>query len=356
MPHKKLFIPGPTEVLDDVLQKLATPQIGHRSGDFHDLFARIIPKVQKVLYTNKKIVIGTCSGTGLMEMAIRCFTKKRVLATQCGAFSERWTQMITENGKECDVITVDWGMHVPTEQIDNALATGKYDCLLYTHNETSTGVMNPIEELAEVMKKYPDVVWCVDAVSSMMGYPLKVDELEVDFLLASTQKCWGLPAGMAIATVSEKALARAKEVPNRGYYFDVLAYMKSLEKSETPTTPSIPHLFALDYQLDRILAEGLDNRWKRHREMADYTREWARKYFDLFPEKGYESVTLTTVKNTRNISVGDLNKELGKRLKQISNGYGKLKEQTFRIAHMGDLTLQDIEELLADIEDILKLK
>lgn len=355
MPHKKLFIPGPSEVLDDVLQKLATPQIGHRSKDFQELFARIVPKVQQVLYTKNKIVLGTCSGTGLMEMAIRCFSKKRILATQCGAFSERWTSMVRENGKECDAITVEWGKHVSTEEIDRALATGKYDCMLYTHNETSTGVMNPVEEIAEVMKKYPDVVWCVDAVSSMMGYPLKVDELAVDFIFASTQKCWGLPAGMAIAAVSEKALARAAEVPNRGHYLDVLAYMKSFEKNETPTTPAIPHLFALDYQLDKILAEGLDNRWKRHQEMAKYMRDWATKYFELYPEKGYESVTLTTIKNTRNIAVGDLNKELAKRFKQIANGYGKLKDQTFRIAHMGDLTMHDMKELTADIEEILKL-
>jgi len=353
--HKKLFIPGPTEVREEVLAKLSTPQIGHRAKEFEALFASIVPKIQTVLYTKNKIILSTSSGTGLMEAAIRNFIKKRVLATVNGAFSERWWKMVSENGKEGDTINIEWGKHVPTEQIDKALASGKYDSLFYTHNETSTGVMNPIEELAKVMKKYPDVVWCVDAVSSMGGYLFKVDELGVDFILASTQKAWALPSGLAIAAITEKAINRAKEVPGRGFYFDVISLLKYAEKNQTPTTPAIPHLYALDFQLDRILAEGMENRYKRHLEMAKYTREWVKKYFALFPEPGYDSVTLTAATNTRGISVADLNKELGKRYKTISNGYGDLKEKTFRIAHMGDLTLDEIKEVLKDIEEILKL-
>ena len=353
--HKKLFIPGPTEVREDVLQKLATPQIGHRSKEFQQLYSSIIPKLQKMLYTNNKIILSTSSGTGLMELATRNFIAKKALGTICGAFSERWTKIAKANGKEIDVIEVEWGKHVPTEEIDKKLATGQYDCLLYTHHETSTGVRNPIEELAEVMKKYPDVVWCVDAVSSMGGDMIKVDELGVDFILTSSQKAFALPAGISIGVVSEKALERAKQVPNRGYYFDIMVFMKYDERNQTPTTPAIPHLFALDYQLDKILTEGMENRYKRHLEMAEYVRGWAKQYFDLFPEPGYESVTLTTVANTRGINVAQLNEELGKRGKTISNGYGNLKEKTFRIAHMGDLTLDEIKELLNDIEEILGL-
>ncbi len=354
--HKKLFIPGPTEVREDVLSKMATPQIGHRSKEFQELYSAIVQKLQKVLYTKNRIFLGTNSGTGFMEGAVRNFSKKRILSTVCGAFSDRWGKIAEANGKEIDKIEVEWGKHIPTDEIDSALATGKYDCLLYTHNETSTGVMNPIDEVAQIMKKYPDVVWCVDAVSSMGGYLFKVDELGVDFILASTQKSWALPSGLAVAAISDKAIERAKEVPNRGYYFDVLTFLKYYEKNQTPTTPAIPHLFALNYQLDKIIAEGMENRYNRHLEMAKYVREWAKKYFALFPETGYESVTLTTVDNTRGISVADLNKALGERGKTLSNGYGsKLKEKTFRIAHMGDITLGEIKELLADIEDILKL-
>ncbi|RKZ32925.1 aminotransferase [bacterium] len=353
--HKKLFIPGPTEVREDVLKKLSTPQIGHRSAEFQQLYSSIVEKLKKVLYTDNTIILSTSSGTGLMELATRNFIEKRALGTICGAFSDRWAKIAKANGKQIDSIEVEWGKHIPTEDIEKELSTGKYDCLLYTHNETSTGVRNPIEELAEVMKKFPDVIWCVDAVSSMGGDLLKLDELGVDFICTSTQKAFALPSGLAIGVLTDKAIQKSEQVPDKGYYFSVKTFMKYSERNQTPTTPAIPHLFALDYQLDRILDEGMENRYERHKQMAEFVRAWARQNFDLFPEPGYESVTLTTIANTRAISVADLNKQLAGRNKTISNGYGNLKEKTFRIAHMGDMTLDDIKELLNDIEEILQL-
>jgi len=354
--HKKLFIPGPTEVRDDALARMATPQIGHRSQEFKDLFASIVPKIQKLLFTKNTVILSTSSGTGLMEAATRNFIEKRFLSTICGAFSDRWHKIAVANGKEGDAIEAEWGKHVPTEEIDKALATGKYDCLFYTQNETSTGVRNPIEELGEVMKKYPDVVWCVDAVSSMGGDLMKIDELGVDFILASTQKCWALPSGLAIGVVSDKAIEKSKRIPYRGFYFDLQTFLKYVERSQTPTTPAIPHLFGLDYQLGKIIdSGGIESRYERHVEMAKYVQAWAKQHFDLFAEPGYESVTLTAIANTKGISVAELNKELAKRGKMLSNGYGNLKEKTFRIAHMGDLTLDEIKELLNDIQEILQL-
>jgi aspartate aminotransferase-like enzyme len=300
--------------------------------------------------------MSTSSGTGMMEAAVLNFTKKRVLSTDCGAFSKRWGQIAKSHGKEVDTIAVEWGKHVPTSEIDKYLATGKYDCLLYTFNETSTGVMNPIEELAVVMKKYKDVIWCVDAVSAMMGAKLEVDKLGVDFILASTQKAFALPPGFAIAAVTEKAIEYAKTVPNRGFYFNLDSFLKYYDRSQTPTTPTIPHVYALDYQMSKILdEEGIDNRWARHIEMANYVREWAKKYFAIYSEEGYGSLTVTCVENTRGINVADLVKELGKRGFVMANGYGNLKEKTFRIAHMGDITLDEVKEYLKTIEEILGL-
>ena len=354
--HKKLFIPGPTEVRKDVLEKLATPMIGHRGSDYSALQGSVVGKIQKALYTNNKIIMSTSSGTGLMDAAILNFTKKRVLTTNCGAFSKRWAQNAASYGKELDTIEVEWGKHVPTKEIDKYLATGKYDCLFYTHNETSTGVMNPIEELSAVMKKYPEVIWCVDSVSSMMGAKLEVDKLGVDFILASTQKAFALPPGFAIAAVTEKAIEYAKTVPNRGYYFAIDSFLEYYDRNQTPTTPAIPYLYALDYQLSKIIdEEGLENRWARHIEMANYVRDWAHEFFAVFAEEGYESLTVTCIDNNRGVDVSALVKELGKRGKAMANGYGKLKEKTFRIAHMGDITLDEIKEYLEDIEDILGL-
>jgi len=355
--HKKLFIPGPTEVKDDVLKEMSIPMYGHRMKEFSDLMLSVVSKIQKILYTNNFIVVSTSSGTGLMEAASRNTIKKKALHTICGAFSKRWADISRRNGKEVDTIDVEWGKAITPEMIDERLKTGAYDTLFLTHNETSTGIMNPIEEISEVVKKYPDVVFCVDAVSSMAGVKIETDKLGIDVLLASVQKAFALPPGLAIAAVSDKALKRAEEVENRGYYFDFLVFKKYWDnRKQTPTTPSISHIHTLNYQLDKILnQEGLENRFQRHIKMAEWTRKWAKEKFELFPDERYLSITLTTVKNNRGISVADLNKELAKRGAAISNGYGDLKEKTFRIAHMGDLTLDDIKWLLSQIDDILGL-
>jgi aspartate aminotransferase-like enzyme len=207
------------------------------------------------------------------------------------------------------------------------------------------------------MKKYPEVVYCLDTVSSMGGTKIEVDKLGVDICITSTQKALALPPGLSICSMSQKAVERAKAVPFRGLYFDLLSLYDYIQKKDYqyPSTPSLSHMFALDYQLDKMLAEGLDNRYKRHAECADIVRSWAKEYFDVFTKEGYYSNTLTVIKNTRNISVGDLNKELGNRGYQISNGYGKIKESTFRIAHMAECSKEGVNELLGVIEEILGL-
>ncbi|WP_039658353.1 pyridoxal-phosphate-dependent aminotransferase family protein [Clostridium tyrobutyricum] len=355
--HKKLFIPGPVEVRKDVLEKMATPMIGHRSKEASQLQRGISDKLRKLFYTNEEILLSTSSGTGLLEGAIRCSTVKRAAIFSVGAFGKRWYQIAEANNVPADLFEEDFGKAVDVDRIDKALATGKYDVLCITHNETSTGVMNPVEEISKVIKKYPEVVWCVDTVSSMAGTKIEVDKLGIDICLTSTQKAIGLPPGMSICSFSKKAVERAKKVKFRGYYLDLLSLYNYIHKKDYqyPSTPSLSHMFALDYQLDRILEEGLENRYKRHLDMAKYVRAWARKYFELYSDERYLSNTVTNIKNTRNIDIGELNKELGKRGFQISNGYGTLKGKAFRIAHMADFTLDDIKELINNINDILKL-
>lgn len=357
--HKKLFIPGPVEVKSDVLEKMATPMIGHRSKDASALQRRISDNLRKLFYTESEILLSTTSGSGLMEGAIRSCTAKRAAVFSVGAFGKRWYEMAVANNVPADLFEIEMGKAVRPEQVDEALATGKYDLVAVTHNETSTGVMNPIEEIGQVIKKYPDVVFIVDSVSSAAGTKIEVDKCGIDICITSTQKAIGLPPGMAICTFSNKAKERAEKVPNRGFYLDLLSLYKYIQKKDYqyPSTPSLSHMFALDYQLENIInKEGLENRFARHIEMANIVREWADKYFEIFPEREFLSNTLTNVKNTRNIDVANLNKELGERGFQISNGYGSLKDKTFRIAHMADCTVEDINELLANINDILGLE
>lgn len=354
--YKKLFIPGPTHVREEILAAQTTLMIGHRSKDYSDLQAAVTPKLQKLLYTQQPVFIYASSGTGLMEGSLRQAVLKRALVTVCGAFSKRWFDVAKANGIPADSLEIEMGQGFTPEMIDAALRADDYDVLTLTFNETSTGVMNPLQEIATMVReKYPDVLVLVDAVSGMAGAKIAFDAWGVDVAFASSQKCFALPPGLTIAAVSDRALARAGEVPNRGYYFDFLNMLKYYKRSQTPATPAISLIQALNQQMDDILAEGLDNRWARHIEMAETVREWARKHWAIFPDERFLSNTVTTVTNTRGISVADLNKALGERGAMISNGYGTLKEKTFRIAHMGDLTVDDIRWLLAQIDDILGL-
>lgn len=357
--HKKLFIPGPIDVREDVLQKMATPQIGHRSKAASALQRGISEKLKKVFQTENTIILSTSSGSGLMEGAIRSCTRKRAAVFSVGAFGDRWYKMAKVNGVPADKISSEPGKPTTPEMVDEALKTGKYDVITVTQNETSTGIMNPVDEIGALLKeKYPDVLLLIDTVSSMGGTNIEVDKWGVDVCITSTQKCLGLPAGMSICSVTDRAIEAARQVENRGLYFDLVELYDFIKKKDHqyPSTPSLSHMFAMDYQLDKILAEGLEKRFARHIEMAECVRAWARKNFALFVQDDrYLSNTLTTIKNTRGIDVSDLNKKLGERGFEISNGYGDLKDKTFRISHMGDYTLEEVKELLRNIDDILGL-
>lgn len=357
--HKKLFIPGPVEVKPEVLEQMAKPMIGHRSKDASAIQRRISDNMRKVLFTDSEILLSTTSGSGLMEGAIRSCTAKRAAVFSVGAFGKRWYEMAITNNVGADLFEVEMGSAITPKMVDEALKTGKYDLVAVTHNETSTGVMNPIEEIGEVIKKYSDVIYIVDAVSSAVGSKIEVDKWGIDICITSTQKAIGLPPGMSICTFSKKAKERAEKVPNRGFYLDLLSLYKYIQKKDYqyPSTPSISHMYALDYQLDFIAnKEGIENRFARHIEMAKIVRAWAIKHFELFADEDYLSNTVTNIRNSKGIDIGALNKALGERGFQISNGYGSLKDKAFRIAHMADCTVDDINELLKNIDEVLGLE
>lgn len=354
--YKKLFIPGPTHVRDEILQAQAAPMIGHRAKEYSDLQAEVTPKLQKMLYTGQRVYLFASSSTGVMEGAIRQASNKTMLNTVCGAFSKRWHQITQRNGVACDKLEVPMGQAITPELVDEALSQGDYDAITIVLNETSTGIMNPIKEIAAMIHaRYPDVLILVDAVSGMAGAKIEFDAWGLDVCLAGVQKCFALPPGLTVCAVSDRARERCQTVPNRGFYFAWDAMDGKYEKHQTPATPAISLIQALNVQMDAILAEGLDNRWARHEEMAHFVQDWARKYFKLYSDERYLSHTVTNIENNRGVSVADLNKALGERGAMISNGYGTLKEKCFRIAHMGDITLDDLKWLTAQIEDILGL-
>ena len=354
--HKRLFIPGPVEVRSDVLSQMATPMISHRGRDASDLQKRISEKLRLMMETKNEIVLSTSSGSGLMEGAIRSCTRQRAAVFSMGAFGDRWFQMAESNQVPADLFSFEPGTAVDPDSVRQALSTGQYDVVALTHNETSTGVTNPLDKLARVIRQFPDVVWLVDAVSSFAGCPIAVDQLGIDVLITSSQKCLGLPPGLAICSVSGKALQAAEQVPYRGTYFDLLALCRYIEKKDYqyPSTPSLSHMFALDYQLECIFEEGLSQRYQRHQDMALITQAWARKRFALFADERFLSPTVTCIANTQGISVAALNQWLGEQGYLISNGYGSIKEKTFRIAHMADTTMDELEQLLALLDRYLE--
>lgn len=355
----KLFIPGPTEVRKEILDELSHPQIGHRTQEFRDLFAGLKPGLKKIFYTDNNVLISTSSGSGFWEASIRSCVNKKVLHAVNGAFSKKWADVSESCGREVERIKFDNGKAVKPKEIDSALAKGDFEAFCMVHNETSTGVASNLEEISKVMKKYPEVLWFVDAVSSLAGIKIEVDKLGIDICITSSQKALALPPGIALASISEKAYKKAENVSGRGYYFDILELKKSYDKDETPYTPSIPHLFALKKQLERIDVEGLENRFRRHKAMGHYTREWALgNGFEMFSEQGYHSDTVSCIVNTKKLDFKNIKKEMAKRGYSIDSGYGKMNEKlesegklnTFRVAHMGDLTLEEVKEMLAELE------
>jgi aspartate aminotransferase-like enzyme len=356
MGHTKLHIPGPVEVSEKTFKAFCSPMIGHRGQGFKDLYAKIQPQLQQLLSTKQLVYISTSSAWGVMEGAIRNLVQKKVLNCMCGAFSDKWLDVSKKCGKQADSLQVEWGSPIRPDQIDAKLATGQFDALTLIHNETSTGVMSPLTEIAALKKKYPDVMFIVDAVSSMTALPLNFDELGIDVLLAGTQKAFALPPGTAVFVCSPAALARATLAKDRGYYFDFLEFQKNAEQSMTPSTPSIGHVYALSSKLDDFFAEGLEARYARHRKTNQMTRDWAAKHgFTLFPEKGFESITLTCVNNGakpggRTVDVPKLQKLTKDQGFLIDGGYGKIKGLAFRISNMGDETEASMTPLFAALD------
>jgi predicted phosphoserine aminotransferase len=350
-----LFIPGPTDVDPNVLAAQAQPMIGHRSAGLADLLARLQPRLRQVFLTDQRVYLTASSGTGLIEGALRNCVGQRLLACTCGAFGERWALAAEANGLACDRLEAAWGQPNLPEEVRIALGRADYDALIVVHTETSTGVENPLRQVAAAARAArPDLVILVDAVSSAAGAPLETDAWGLDVVVTSSQKCFALPPGLAFAAVSDRALERARSIPRRGLYFDFVRMEEHLQRHSTPATPAISLLYALDLQLDRMLAEGLPARLERHRQLAAMAQTWAAERFGLFAPEGYRARTVTTVVNTRSLDVAALNTHLAEHGMTLANGYGKLRGRTFRIGHMGEIRPADLQALLDRIDDFLR--
>jgi aspartate aminotransferase-like enzyme len=356
--HKKLLIPGPTEVSKEILEEQNRYMIGHREKEFSVLYGGITDKLTQFfqLTPDIKSTVTTGSGSLWFDIIARSVVKQKALACVNGAFAKRAAQTLQACGKETDILEVEMGKAIKPDMVAEKLENGGYDTVTLCHNETSTGVRSPIKEIAQMIRKnYSDVIIAVDAVSSIAGDKVIPSEMGCDIIFGSSQKCFALPPGLAIGLVTDRAIERAKTVPNRGGYTDLVDIFEFEKKQQTPCTPNISLLYALNKRMDLLLAETYDKVYQRHLDMANYTQTWAKKHFAMFPEPNYESITVSCISNTQNKDIKALNQQLIQKGYLISAGYGSLSDKTFRIGHMGEWTLEDIKHVISLIDEIWNL-
>jgi len=357
---KTLYIPGPTEVREDVIDEMAQPMFGHRMDRMTDLYTTIVEDTTEFLGTDNEVVILTASGTEFWEASTLNLVDENILVPTCGSFSERHANVAERLGKDVDRLEYDWGDAVKPEDIREELETSDkhYDVVACVMNESSTGVRNPVEEIGDIVDEYPDTYFVVDAVSCLGGDYLDIDEHGIDVIFASTQKAFAMPPGLAICVVSDEAYDRELEKDEASWYGGFQRCLDYYDrKGQTHSTPAIPIMLAYRKQMKYMLEEGHEGRDERHEEMTAYVHDWAKEHFDLFAEEGYRSQTVTCLENTQGIDVAETIEQVAKEYDMVfSNGYGsQLGEKTFRIGHMGEHTVESIKELTDAIEDVADL-
>jgi len=357
-PDKTLYLPGPTEVREDVIEAMAQPMFGHRMDRMTDLYTTIVEDTKEFLDTDNDVIILSASGTEFWEATTLNLVEDDMLCLTCGSFSERQANVAERLGKNVDRIEYEWGEAVKPEDVRAALEEQSYDVVGAVMNETSTGVRNPIEEIGDVVGEYPDTYFVVDAISCLGGDYIDIEQHNIDAIFTSTQKAFAMPPGLSVCTVSDAAYERELEKGSASWYG---GFQRNLDyydrKGQTHSTPAIPLMLAYRKQMKHMLEETHEARDARHQEMAEYTREWAREHFGLFPEEGYESQTVTCVENTQGIDVSATIDAVSEEYDMVfSNGYGsQLGEKTFRIGHMGEHDLESIKALTDAIEDVADL-
>jgi aspartate aminotransferase-like enzyme len=339
---------GPVEVRKEVLEAMNRPVIVHRGKEYKDLHSDIVDKMKKALETDMNIILAATSSTGFLESCVRNGVRERMVGASNGSFGDRWQKIGNANGKDVVKVNVPWGEAVRPEHLDGMI-DDTVEAVAIVSNESSTGVFNPMEDIVDGIRDQGDPLIFVDGVTSVAAMDLDLSRLDIDALVFGTQKALALPPGMALICVSDRLLEKAGKVEDRGFYFDFLELKKKADEDYALTTPPVSLMYGLDFQLDRMLEEGMSNRYARHQRMADMVRGWAERNASLFAEEGFRSNTITVINNP-GLDFDSLQSSLRGRGYEISAGYGKLKKDTFRVGHMGDLTVDDVREFLAALD------
>lgn len=359
MTFGKFFLPGPTEVKADILSTMSRPMISHRGAEIEAIQSRIDERLQKVFRTTHPVFTVTSSATGLMEGGVRNAVKSRLLCLINGAFSKRFHKAAVNSGIACDKLEIEFGAAHTPDLLADALKKNQYDVVSVVHSETSTGVLNPIRELAQVAHDSGDVVMVIDTVSSMAAAPIECGDWDLDYVLTGSQKAIALPPGLAFCTANERMMERAKASKIRGLYFDLVEIHASWSKHQSPNTPGVSLLYALDAQLEHMMKEGMEARWARHAAMARRTWSWVDEQrsrgheLKVLAPEGYRSPAVTCI----SAPAGKTGPQIVSAMKEkgfvITPGYGDAKDSMIRIGHMGEHTVDELDVLLGALEEVL---
>ena len=354
------FLPGPTEVREEIMTAMLQPMIPHRGAQFEKLFARLQQGLGPVFKTERPVYISSSSATGMMEAAIRCSPPGRILCLVNGAFSERFAHIGSMCGRDVDRYEVAWGQVHGIPQLEERLSMRKYVAITVVHSETSTGALNDVRAISDCAHRH-GVLCLIDSVSGIGGAELRFDEWKLDYVLTGSQKALALPPGLSFAVASGSFVDQASGMQDRGVYFDLVELDAYARRNQTPSTPALTLLYALEAQLKVIGTEGLEGRWARHRAMAAKTQDWITKISDETGKKlnniaplGWQSPTISTIRLPADLPAESFTSGVGKRGIVVGNGYGKLKGSTFRIGHMGDHTVESVDRCLAACSSVLR--
>jgi aspartate aminotransferase-like enzyme len=352
-----LRIPGPTPVPREVAEAGAADMINHRGPEFAEILARVTEGAKRVYQTSNDVLILTTSGSGGMEAAVvnHVSPGDKVLVVTIGVFGKRFLEIVNTYGGEPTELAFDFGTAVDVARLDEALAADDYQAVLVTHNETSTGVTNPLKEIAEVVRKH-DKLLIVDAISSLSSIPVETDAWGLDVVVSGSQKGWMVAPGLAFVSVSERAWAAQERCTTPRFYFDLKRAKASAERGQTPWTPAVSLFLQLDKALEMLFAEGLDNVYERHHRLAEKTRRGLQELgLELFAAEGHRSDTVTAIQVPEGVDGSLITKTARTEFGTVlAGGQGSLAGKIFRFGHLGLVTDEDVDNGLRAVAQTME--
>ena len=352
----ELFTVGPVACYPEVLEAMSHQMYSHRSKEYFALHYETIRQLQDFLSTKNEIFLFSSTGTGFMEASVRNCVRRKILCCINGSFGERFAEVAEANGVTVVKLAPPLGEPISPESLHDMLSKNPdTEAVALTHNETSVGLINPLRELVATAKKHDKLVF-VDAVSSMGGTEIKVDELGIDVCFSSSQKCFGVPPGLGIGSVSEQAMNLSAAASNKGWYFDFKVWEEDQKKGRgTPVTPAIPQIAGLNTALKMIERNG-GSKWyfDLYKERNQRIRIGIeRDGLSTFPRKGSESPTVNCINAPEGVEGGAIYEKMREKGFELAEGYGPLKKRTFRIGNMGYIEVRNIDLMLKALGEVL---